>query len=72
MNSPGRVFRTADDELVLQDHPDAAFLLYAKDDELEKRDEKAVRELFAEAAPVVEEKSMEKPQDKAAPKPSDK
>lgn len=79
MESPGRVWRTVDDELVGEGHPDAAFLLYAKGDEVEKRDQKAVAALFAEAPaddpapePDTAVKQQEKPQDKQAAAPANK
>lgn len=68
MNTPKRIYRTDDDELVLEGHPTAAFLAYGVNDEVENRDEKAVEALLKQA----ESKQAPKPANKQAPKGADK
>lgn len=39
MRAEGRIWRTANGELVQDGHPDSAFLAYAEGDEIDKADE---------------------------------
>ena len=64
---PEHIWRTKDGDLVPNGHRDAAFLAYAKGDELTDHDadQRGVRGVY-------EEKSRRKPADKAVRKPADK
>ena len=69
-----RLFRTADDRIVTEDDPDAAFLFAGEGDEIIAAD--AERFGLSSGSPFVKgdpaEKTAPKPADKQAPKPADK
>ena len=60
MHTPQRIYRTLEGDLVLEGHPDAAYLAYGESDEVENRDQATVTKLLA------------KPADKQASKPRNK
>ena len=67
MHAEQRIWRTLDGTLVREGDPEAAYLAYGLDDEVENRDQAHVKAL---CAPV--EKQAAKPANKQAPKPADK
>lgn len=67
MHTPRRIWRTSDGELVAEGHPDASFLAYGVDDEVENRDADAVKALLdpdTKKAPAPRNKQAAKPRDK--------
>lgn len=74
MFAPERVYRTADDTLVREGHPDAVVLAYGEGDPVENRDADEVGALFEERpkkAPASSKKAPA-PRNKKAPEPDSK
>lgn len=74
MKAPQRIYRTTDGRLVAEGHRDAAFLAYAKGDDVAAADEAKLP--GAKSAPPISNKMASKPEDKSqgqseAPKAAD-